>query len=128
MTPWQVPVVPPPDTGPDKPRSSLEVSTAHTASRVVVTAAGELDLATAPQLREALLRVFERETPAHLVVDLSGVEYADSTALGVLVGARRRVTASEGRMTVVATPGVQRVMQLTGLDQLWMMVDELPEE
>jgi anti-sigma B factor antagonist len=117
--------------GEDTPQSGLTMTTTRLAGRVVVTAAGQLDLATAPLLRDELVEVFLRGTPEHLVVDLGEVEYADSTGLGVLVGARRRLAAENGRMTVVAHDRVRRVMELSGLNQLWAIVDDqgaIPED
>lgn len=111
----------------DDDPSRLSVTTQRSPDRVVVTAAGQLDMATAPVLRAELVEVFLRGTPAHLVVDLAGVEYADSTGLGVLVGARRRVAADNGRMTVVALERVRRVMELAGLNQLWAIVGDVSD-
>jgi anti-sigma B factor antagonist len=117
--------VPGTEGGGDRPSSVLSLTTERSETRVLVTGVGQLDIATAPLLREELVDVFVRGAPAHLIVDLAEVEYADSTGLGVLVGARRRVAAEGGRMSVVANDRVARVMRLSGLDQLWKIVDDL---
>jgi anti-sigma B factor antagonist len=119
--------VPGTEGGGDRPSSVLSLTTERSETRVLVTGVGQLDIATAPLLREELVDVFVRGAPAHLIVDLAGVEYADSTGLGVLVGARRRVAAEGGRMSVVANDRVARVMRLSGLDQLWRIVDALDD-
>ena len=76
--------------------------------------AGELDIATAPQLRECLLALL----PAHpaLVIDLDQVSFCDATGLGVLAGAANRAHASgTGLHLVCSRPGTRRLFDLTGL-------------
>jgi anti-sigma B factor antagonist len=91
----------------------------------VISVAGELDIATAPALREQLLRVFAERTPGHVVVDLTLVTFLDGATLGVLVGARRRLQHDDARMTIVALERVTRVIRAAGLDQAWQLVDSL---
>ncbi|MFD7552230.1 STAS domain-containing protein [Streptomyces sp. NPDC059816] len=94
-------------------------SGAHCGSSVV-TVAGELDVYTAPALRDRLAEAFaaaERD----LVCDLSAVTYFDSTAIGVLVGAFKKVRTLAGQreLRVVAPcDPVRKVLRLTGLDQV----------
>ncbi len=81
----------------------------------VVSVAGEIDVATAPQLRKRLQRL-SAEGRTTIVVDLLGVSFLDSTALGVLVGALRRCREAGGELRLAAThPRVLRVFQITGL-------------
>jgi anti-sigma B factor antagonist len=88
----------------------------HRDGAVVVSLAGELDLYNAPVLRTALLAECAA-APTRLVVDLSGVEFIDSTALGVLIEARRRLGRDEAFL--LAAPGLetQRALRISGLDQ-----------
>jgi anti-sigma B factor antagonist len=82
---------------------------------VVISCEGELDLATAPQLKWRLVNALEGEL-AGIVVDLSEVTFMDSTALGVLVGVRRGLGLG-ARLAVVCThPGVLNIFQVSGLD------------
>lgn len=83
---------------------------------VVVRLAGELDLANADELRKALVNAAARE-PERLVVDLSEVEFMDSTALGVLVEARARL--ADARALLLAGPGIEtrRALEVSGLDR-----------
>ena len=77
---------------------------------------GELDIETAPHLRAALLGLLDSGCTS-LVVDMAAVTFIDSTALGVLVGALRRVRASNGTMTLrIGTPQVLRLLEVTRLD------------
>ena len=84
--------------------------------RVVVHLAGELDLYNAHQVREALLACCE-EQPERLVVDLAAVEFVDSTALGVLVEARSRMTDRQAFALAAPGPETRRALEVSGLDK-----------
>lgn len=82
----------------------------------VVTASGELDAHAAPTL-EAVVGPLSQRSGAELVVDLTSVDFIDSTGLGVLVSTLKHVREADGRLdVVVATPRVLKVFTLTGLD------------
>jgi anti-sigma B factor antagonist len=105
----------------------LDVSTREEGGRTVVAAAGEVDVFTAPQLDAELTRL-TAEGRTSIVVDLSRVEFLDSTGLSVLVKALKRVRESEGRLDVVVTvERVAKVFRLTGLDQLIPLHDSLAD-
>jgi anti-sigma B factor antagonist len=83
---------------------------------VVIHLVGELDLYNAPEVRTALLELCS-EQPERLVVDLSEVDFVDSTALGVLIEARMKL---ENRQAfLLAAPGLEthRALAISGLDQ-----------
>jgi anti-sigma B factor antagonist len=85
----------------------------------VVRLMGEVDMYTAPQLKQAMLGLIDGGA-AKVVVDLSGVTFVDSTALGVLIGGVRRLHAAGGAMAlVVVTRPVGRVLSITGLDRVF---------
>jgi anti-sigma B factor antagonist len=90
----------------------------------VVSLAGELDLYNAHEVREALLECCA-EGPARLVVDLSGVKFIDSTALGVLIEARTRMENRRGFL--LAAPGheTKRALEISGLDRHFSVHDSL---
>ena len=91
---------------------------------VVVSLAGELDLYNAHEVREALLECCA-EAPDRLVVDLSGVKFIDSTALGVLIEARTRL--ANRRSFLLAAPGLEtrRALEISGLDRHFSVHDSL---
>ena len=93
-------------------------------SSVVVSLAGELDLYNAHEVREALLEC-TAEGPERLVVDLSGVKFIDSTALGVLIEARTRMENRRGFL--LAAPGLEtrRALEISGLDRHFAVHDSL---
>jgi anti-sigma B factor antagonist len=77
-----------------------------------IRVAGEVDVATAPQLRECLHNV-----DGVVVVDLTEVTFLDSTGLNVLVNARKRLLAVGGQLGLRnARAPVQRILQVAGVD------------
>ncbi len=85
----------------------------------VIGVGGEIDVYTAPRLREKLDSVLDSEI-ASLCVDLTDVNFLDSTGLGVLVGAMKRVNERGGRLLVVcARPHILKVFEVTGLTSVF---------
>lgn len=87
----------------------------------VVSLSGELDAHDAPRLRETFAKTIEALEPLEgrptLVLDLANVAFLDSTALGTMVGALRRVRDAGGEMRVVLpTTTARRIFEITGLD------------
>jgi anti-sigma B factor antagonist len=81
-----------------------------------VTVTGDVDLASTPALREALRDALERDDADAVVVDLAGVDFLDSTAVGVLVAGRRAAELRARSFTVVRPgPMVTMVLRITGL-------------
>jgi anti-sigma B factor antagonist len=86
----------------------------------LLTVSGEIDLYTAPKLREALSAT---DGGTDLAVDLRGVRFMDSMGLGVLIGARRRTVEGDGRFALVCTEGpVLRVLDVSGLTTVFEVV------
>ena len=86
---------------------------------VVLEVGGEIDVYTAPKLRERLIELVN-SGQKHVVVDLGRVEFLDSTGLGVLVGAHRRLRAREGSLHLVCPhERLLKVFRITGLDNVF---------
>jgi anti-sigma B factor antagonist len=82
----------------------------------VITVAGEIHVSTAPRFSLLLDDAIGRGKTA-VVLDLSAVEFIDSTGLSVLLNGLRRVTRQRGRMALVCTnPTVLRLFEITRLD------------
>jgi anti-sigma B factor antagonist len=89
---------------------------------IVLTLAGELDLATAPVLQERLDATLQGG--AVVVIDLSGLSFIDSSGLGMLVQAERRLRESGGQLVLVRGPrAAHRPFELTGLDSYFEFCD-----
>lgn len=91
----------------------------------VIAVSGEIDVATAPQLRECLHGVIA-QGEGTVILDLLGVTFLDSTALGVLVGALKRCRELGGDLhLVVADPRIVKIFEITGLTNVFTIVDSL---
>ncbi len=88
----------------------------HDAETRVIAVTGEIHVTTAPEFSERLKDAGAAGTRG-VVIDLSGVEFIDSTGLSVLLNALRRVTRGGGRMSlVISNPTVLRLFEITKLD------------
>jgi anti-sigma B factor antagonist len=99
---------------------NFEIKTEPLSDRAFAIAiAGEVDLYVAPELKQQLLDVIERGA-TYVVVDLTNATFIDSTTLGVLIGAVRRLRANEGKLAVVCNDtNVARTFELSGLDRVF---------
>ncbi len=103
----------------------LAVSTNEVNGARIVVVGGEVDVYTAPLLRDAL----DQQIAAghiHIVVDLDAVEFMDSTGLGVLVGRLKLVRNRSGWLRLVCTKErVLKVFGITGLDRVFTIADSV---
>ena len=105
----------------------LSLSTRTEGDRTVVVVGGEIDVYTAPKLREQLIDLVS-SGQYHLVVDMEGVEFLDSTGLGVLVGGLKRVRTQEGTLHLVCSQErVLKVFRITGLTKVFSIHDTVEE-
>lgn len=103
----------------------LEVTSLE--GHTVVAAYGELDVASAPQLRDTVLELCAVAAP-RIVIDLSGLQFLDSVGLGVLVGFHKRVRSVDGVFAVVSgNRRIRPVFELTGLAQVIPLYDTVDE-
>src|SRR5271166_2029609 len=85
----------------------------------VVDVEGEIDVYTAPRLRELLIDLVNKNN-YQLVVNMEKVEFLDSTGLGVLVGTVKRVRAHDGSVDVVCTQQrILKIFKITGLTKVF---------
>ncbi len=94
---------------------SINITTEHHGETVVFKLTGSLDIATSPSVRAVLLE--ETEKGKHdVIVDLSRLEFLDSTGLGALIGAQRRALEQESEVRLVVSEGpIARLLNITGL-------------
>lgn len=85
----------------------------------VITASGELDLAAAPAIRDAVEELTDRGH-ADIVIDMSGATFIDSTVIGMLVGRLRELRAAGGSIALVcAEPNVLRTLEVAGVERVF---------
>lgn len=94
----------------------LQVTVARLAPAAhVATVSGELDAHTAPFLRRRLRPLAERVPESQLILDLAGVTFLDSTALGVLIGTAKLLRAGGGGLVLASDdPRLRRLLELAG--------------
>lgn len=96
----------------------FEVSVSQRDGWTVVAVVGEIDLATAPQLRQRLVTLVS-EGHHQLVLDLGATDFLDSIGLGVIVGALKRVQIAGGALVVATDVArIRSVFELTRLDAI----------
>jgi anti-sigma B factor antagonist len=94
---------------------------------VVIRVAGEIHSTTAPEFAERLNAAIERGKTG-VVLDLTGVEFIDSTGLSVLLNGLRRITRARGAMAIAcANPTVLRLFEITKLDSTFEIVPDCDE-
>jgi anti-sigma B factor antagonist len=94
------------------------------AGRHVVGVRGEIDLFTAPELKQKLTDAIE-DGKTRIVVDLTETTFLDSTALGVLIGAVKRLRSRDGALVIVnVDQNIAKTIEITGLDQIFTILAE----
>jgi anti-sigma B factor antagonist len=84
----------------------------------VVSVSGDIDMSTAPQLDQHLTEISDSGS-REIVVDLTNVDFLDSSALGALVGVHKHVAASGGTLKVVCShPKIERIFAITRLTEV----------
>ena len=101
----------------------LHVDVTRTDRQIVVTLRGDVDVYSSAQLREELTSLID-DGPDAVVLDLAGLDFLDSTGLGVLVGAQKRLVQRGGELILRAPrPGARKVFEITGLDKVFVVED-----
>lgn len=90
--------------------------------RHVLAVRGEIDLFTAPELKQVLAESIEAGR-VRIIVDLTETTFLDSTALGVLIGAVKRLRSRDGALAIVnIDENIAKTFEITGLDQIFTIV------
>ena len=102
----------------------MEIAIADLGSGVVTVAvAGEVDLYTAPALRQALSETIDAGARC-VLVDLSRATFIDSTTLGVLMGAVKRLRPAGGELAIACSdPNIRKIFEITLLDRIFNIFD-----
>jgi anti-sigma B factor antagonist len=98
------------------PQDTMSLSLSYDGDVFLIELFGELDLASAPELEQVIARA-EATDAREIVVDLSGLEFIDSTGISLLIRTARRSSMDAGRLRLLRGTGqVERVMALCRLD------------
>src|SRR5207245_8888264 len=102
-----------------------EAGTVGDAARL--TLRGEIDVYTAPRLRQAIIDLVDGGA-TRIVVDMEKVDFLDSTGLGVLVGGLKRVRMKDGSLAVVTTQDkILKIFDITGLNKVFAIHPSVEE-
>ncbi|TSB45853.1 STAS domain-containing protein [Alkalicoccobacillus porphyridii] len=106
---------------------NLDIQVEENGNQKNVLLSGEIDTYTAPKLREALIPLAEA-SGSQLIIDLSEVQYIDSTGLGIFVGVLKATDTNGGSLTLTGmTERIKRLFVITGLDEVITIVDRREE-
>ena len=93
---------------------------------IILALAGEIDLYTAPRLQTELTAALAASDTAQIVVDMSAVDFCDSTGMNVLLAAHRLAGEKGGDLTLAAPrPPVRKILEVTGLQSVFTIHDDL---
>lgn len=105
----------------------INVESRKAGAWTVIDVEGEVDVFTAPKLREKIIALLD-EGNDRLAVNLEKVLFMDSTGLGVLVGGLKRVKERDGELALAGAQGtVLRVLSVTGLNAVFPMHDSVEQ-
>ena len=97
----------------------LSLETRQDNEHTILEVGGEIDVYTAPKLRDRITELVDAGN-LNLVVDLEGVEFMDSTGLGVLVGGLKKVRTNGGSLSLVCTQErLLKIFRITGLGKVF---------
>ena len=103
----------------------LELETTEQNGKSVLTVRGEIDVYTAPRLRQTIVDLVEAGA-RDIVVDMEQVDFLDSTGLGVLVEGLKRVRSRQGDLALVATQDkILKIFDITGLSKAFQIHDSV---
>ena len=106
---------------------NLDLETSTRDDKSIVTLRGEIDVYTAPRLRQALIDLVEGGA-TDIVVDMEKVDFLDSTGLGVMVEGLKRIKGRDGNLSVVTTQDkILKIFDITGLNKAFAMYGSVDE-
>lgn len=105
----------------------LETEFKDVDGRQVLDVKGEIDVYTAPQFKEAVNKMVD-SGQKHLLIDMSGVRYMDSSGFGTLLSAMKRLKPNGGTINLINVSGpIDRILKITRLNQVFATYNSLDE-
>ena len=105
----------------------LTLTTREADGKTIVAVGGEIDVYTAPKLRDKITELVGQGS-YRLVVDMQQVEFLDSTGLGVLVGGLKKVRAHDGSLQLVCNQDrLLKIFRITGLAKVFVIHETADE-
>jgi anti-sigma B factor antagonist len=105
----------------------LEVELKQIDGTTILQAAGEIDVYTAPQFKEAISSIIA-SGQKHLIIDMTSVNYMDSSGFGALLSATRKLRPEGGTINLVkVTAAIDRILNITRLNTVFATHDSIDE-
>ena len=99
----------------------LTLATEEVEGATIIAVGGEIDVYTAPRLRDKITELVA-DGVYSLIIDMEGVEFLDSTGLGVLVGGLKKVRAHDGSLQLICTQErLLKIFRITGLAKVFVI-------
>jgi anti-sigma B factor antagonist len=103
----------------------LTLATEEVEGATIIAVGGEIDVYTAPRLRDKITELVANGVYS-LIIDMEGVEFLDSTGLGVLVGGLKKVRAHDGSLQLICTQErLLKIFRITGLAKVFTIHDSV---
>lgn len=103
--------------------ADLKIDTRMMDGNAVLDLAGEVDSYNSPKLREKMVSLID-EGHSNLVINMTGVDYIDSTGLGTLVGGLKRASEKNGAIKIICpNEQIYKVFSITGLVKVFSIFD-----
>ena len=94
---------------------------------LIISLRGELDVESSQEMKSEVRKLISSEAP-NVVIDLTNVNYVDSSGLGTLIALQKDARFNGGSLSIVgASQQIRRVMKMTNLDKLFELYDKLDE-
>jgi anti-sigma B factor antagonist len=105
----------------------LDLTTDRSGNVCVIALVGDVDVTTSPRLKDELASAMDAGC-VHLIIDAEKVDFMDSSGLGVLIGALRRLNEKDGVIRIVGTQGnVLQLFKVAGLGRVFPLFSDLTE-
>ena len=105
----------------------LETGFREVSGKQVLDVSGEIDVYTAPRFREAVDCILA-SGQKHLVINMGGVTYMDSSGFGTLLSATKRLRPEGGTINLVrCSPAIDRILRITKLDSIFSIFDSVED-
>lgn len=86
---------------------------------VIIKIDGELDHHTAEEVRDQMDNVLGNPTIKHLILDMDGLVFMDSSGIGVIIGRYKTIASRKGKVCIInANPHIQKILEVSGLYKL----------
>jgi anti-sigma B factor antagonist len=106
--------------------SSFHIESFTAGDWAVLRIAGEIDVYTAPKLRQTVIDLADTGT-LHIIADLRDVDFLDSTGMGALVGSLKRLRMRRGSLKLVTSGRIMQLFQVTGLIYAFALHPSVPD-